>query len=411
MANLSADPKSGVYRIRFRFNGLYANRSLKTKSISVARSIESRINETIRLIDQGRLEIPPKVDPIAFILADGKLRPAAQNTKPVSIRQLLKAYQNRLPSQAKEPNTVSLESTHIKHFLRLLPANKVAGAISSADLQRYVERRLSEERNGRFTSPETVKREIGTFRGIWKWAKNEYVEDDCPSAGIIQGKADAKPPFMLRSEIEHRISRGGLSEIQVKDLWSSLYLTLGETKDFLSHAKAVNRHPFVYPMLVFVANTGVRRSEMIRVQIDDVDFETRSVIVREKKRSKTKATTFRRVDMNSLLCDVMRDWFQNHPGGQYAFCMPPEAGNVAEQLTRDQARDQFEQTFANSSWDVVRGFHVLRHSFASNLASSGVDQRVIDLWMGHQTEEMRLRYRHLLPSVRSESIEMLVNGD
>lgn len=126
------------------------NRSQKTRHIPVARSIKSRINETIRLIDQGRFEIPPKVDPIAFIQSDGKLRPAAQNAKPVSIRQLLKVYQDRLPSQAKEPNTVSLESTHIKYFLPLLPANKVAGAISSAELQRDVEKRLSKKHNGRF---------------------------------------------------------------------------------------------------------------------------------------------------------------------------------------------------------------------------------------------------------------------
>ncbi len=51
-----------------------------------------------------------------------------------------------------------------------------------------------------------------------------------------------------------------------------------------------------------------------------------------------------------------------------------------------------------SKWEVLRGFHVFRHSFASNCAAQGIDQRLIDAWMGHQTEEMRKRYRHLLPS-------------
>ena len=44
---------------------------------------------------------------------------------------------------------------------------------------------------------------------------------------------------------------------------------------------------------------------------------------------------------------------------------------------------------------VQVGFHTYRHSFASNLAARGVDQRIIDEWMGHQTEAMRKRYRHL----------------
>jgi site-specific recombinase XerD len=38
------------------------------------------------------------------------------------------------------------------------------------------------------------------------------------------------------------------------------------------------------------------------------------------------------------------------------------------------------------------GFHLPRHPFSSNLARAGVDDRVIDHFMGHQTEEMRRRY-------------------
>ena len=54
------------------------------------------------------------------------------------------------------------------------------------------------------------------------------------------------------------------------------------------------------------------------------------------------------------------------------------------------------------------GFHTYRHSFASNLAAAGVDQRVIDEFMGHTTEAMRKRYRHLFPSTRRAAIEKLV---
>ena len=50
-------------------------------------------------------------------------------------------------------------------------------------------------------------------------------------------------------------------------------------------------------------------------------------------------------------------------------------------------------------------FNRYRHSFASNLAAAGVDQRVIDEFMGHQTEPMRKRYRHLFPKTRRSAIE------
>jgi hypothetical protein len=48
--------------------------------------------------------------------------------------------------------------------------------------------------------------------------------------------------------------------------------------------------------------------------------------------------------------------------------------------------------------------HVLRHSFISALASEGVDQRVIDETVGHQSEEQRKRYRHLYPKVMRDAI-------
>ncbi|MBY0459079.1 MAG: site-specific integrase, partial [Gemmataceae bacterium] len=57
-----------------------------------------------------------------------------------------------------------------------------------------------------------------------------------------------------------------------------------------------------------------------------------------------------------------------------------------------------------SKWHVLRGYHAFRHSFASNLAAAGVDQRVIDELMGHTTVEMQKRYRHLFPDQRRQAV-------
>ncbi|MEM6799407.1 MAG: tyrosine-type recombinase/integrase [Planctomycetota bacterium] len=70
----------------------------------------------------------------------------------------------------------------------------------------------------------------------------------------------------------------------------------------------------------------------------------------------------------------------------------------------DTARYRFNKALAGSKWSKLPGLHVLRYSFASNLAAGGVDQRIIDEWMGHQTEEMRRRYRHLFPDQQREAL-------
>ena len=170
------------------------------------------------------------------------------------------------------------------------------------------------------------------------------------------------------------------------------------------------RHPFIYPMFVLAAHTGARRSEMLRSKIDDLDFDSKTVLIREKKRVRGKRTT-RRVPMSSLLCDVLANCLARHPGGPFTFCHKPSEqdsggnGSGFRPLTRDDAHDHFKRTLAGSKWEKLRGWHVFRHSFCSNCAARGVDQRLINAWVGHQTEEMVRRYRHLIPDQQRDAIE------
>jgi hypothetical protein len=121
VASIQQDPKSKTFRIRFRFGGRRYFRSLKTTEFKVAQSILGRVEETLRLIEQGRLEIPAKADPGKFILSDGKITSDRPRKLSISLKELLEVYQKRLPYGAKETSTVSMEKTHIKNFLRLLP--------------------------------------------------------------------------------------------------------------------------------------------------------------------------------------------------------------------------------------------------------------------------------------------------
>ena len=52
----------------------------------------------------------------------------------------------------------------------------------------------------------------------------------------------------------------------------------------------------------------------------------------------------------------------------------------------------------------MRGLHVLRHSMISCMAASGIDQRIIDDIVGHTSEEMRRRHRHLTPQIKSQAV-------
>jgi integrase len=168
-----------------------------------------------------------------------------------------------------------------------------------------------------------------------------------------------------------------------------------------------------------------------------------TVVLQEKKRSRKQRTT-RRVPLTPFLAAVLKGWLAEHPGCSHLFCQDSEVfcskkrsrttghqdetkratttkGRMAtvqvrghrpgqEPRTKDEVHDHFKRTLANSKWAVVSGWHCFRHSFILLCASEGVDQRLIDEWVGHQTEEQRKRYRHLLPSTQQQAIRS-VFGD
>ena len=413
MASIEFDEASGRYRVRFRYGGRPYKRSLKTTEKREAEGVVGRVEETIRLLERGRLEIPPDADPGVFILSDGKLNGKLTADQAHTLESLFDLYPKSLPDGAKAQTTRKTEETHISHLSRHLKLSRLAQTVTTADMQTYIDRRLRDKYRDKPTGPITVKKEVATFRLIWNWAVAQgYLTGPAPTKGLRYPKAEEKPPFMTREQIEKIIKRGGLTVEKQSVLWECLFLTIAEVQEVLDHVKTTAQHPFIYPMFVFAAHTGARRSEIVRSHVDDFDFHSRTVQIREKKRDHDKSLTYRRVRMSDLVMKVMQEWFSQHPGGQFTISEPVKimrgkTREIGVPLTRSEAHDHFKRTLANSKWSKLRGFHVFRHSFASNLAAAGVDQRIIDRWMGHQTEEMRKRYQHLLPDQQKQAIDLI----
>ena len=139
---------------------------------------------------------------------------------------------------------------------------------------------------------------------------------------------------------------------------------------------------------------------MFRALIEDVADGW--VTLREKKRNRDTAISFRSVPLNDELAPILEAWLNDHPGGHQLFCK-----NNGQPLDDRTSREAFAAATKNSKWSVLHGYHVLRHSFASNLARSGrASAAEIDELLGHQTEEMRYRYKHLFPEDKMRAVSM-----
>lgn len=404
---------SGRYHVRFRYAGMSFKRSVKTSSEKEARSVLGRIEETLRLLERGSLAIPADADPGTFILSDDKRKGKPTPPKIRTLGELFTVYKENLPVGAKEQTTLDGEEIHIQHLLRHLGSKRRVQAMAVHDLQTYVSKRSHDKWQGKLISGDTIKKEITTFRLIWNWAVRQgYLNEKPPVNGIEYPKRDERPPFMSWTEIERKVARSSLSAGQQDELWACLFLTQEQIDEVLKFVKREAQYAFIYSMFTFAAHTGARRSEILRSRVDDFNFDEGTVQIREKKKRRDLRITFRRVELTPLLDEVMRSWFKIHPGGDFTITPPlsmprGKLREVYSPLTVGEARDHFKRTLAGSQWKKIRGFHVFRHSFASNAAYAGVAEPVIDAWMGHQTEEMRRRYRHLFPAQRRSAIELV----
>ncbi len=55
----------------------------------------------------------------------------------------------------------------------------------------------------------------------------------------------------------------------------------------------------------------------------------------------------------------------------------------------------------------AQGLALSPPQFYFKFASKGIDQRMIDEWVGYTTESMRRRYRHLFPSSQKTAMKEL----
>lgn len=201
-----------------------------------------------------------------------------------------------------------------------------------------------------------------------------------------------RPAFRTVAEVQAIIDRGSLTPAEERDLWECIYLSPTEVAGLLAVVKERARDPGSFLLHALPAYTGMRRGEVLRLTWADVDLDGRLVRARSRKQSRRRTETVRAIDLHPDLVRILADWKERQAKGQVVVADPATGGPLGS----GRANPLFWQALrgtdwcldAKSNWYKI-GFHTYRHSFVSNLAAAGVDQRVIDEWVGHSTDAMR----------------------
>ena len=131
--------------------------------------------------------------------------------------------------------------------------------------------------------------------------------------------------------------------------------------------------------------TGLRISECLNLQVEDVDLEESLIHVRNGKGNKDRT-----VPINSKLKELLMDYKANwRVASDYFF-----ATGISGSLSRTSVARVFRETTKLLGWKKTVSAHILRHSFASKLVQNDVHLVKISKLLGHSSLKTTSIYVH-----------------
>jgi hypothetical protein len=192
------EKRGSSHRIKFRYAG---------KNHQVAAL--ARLEDTLKLLARGRVDLPEGADLGLFLLSDARLGKKPEARRAWTLADLIAhppggRQGGEHPGGGADP-------------LRPPPAG-ARGQLSlpqatAATPQEYVDKRGREAYRGRPINARTVRKELVTLQTVWNWAHRQgHLPTPCPARGLAYPKTADKPPFRTYDQVQAVVGRGAHRE-------------------------------------------------------------------------------------------------------------------------------------------------------------------------------------------------------
>ena len=138
-------------------------------------------------------------------------------------------------------------------------------------------------------------------------------------------------------------------------------------------------------ILFIIYSAGLRISEAIRLQKNDINFDRKLIHIRKAKGNKERYTM-----LSENAIDLLHTYVKEYKPSNYLF-----EGQYGDQYSDSSIRNIFNTAVKKAKLPKKGGPHILRHSFATHLLEQGVDIRYIQVLLGHSSSKTTEIYTHV----------------
>lgn len=322
--------KKHIYCADFWYDGQHRRRSLRTRNFKMARQRAIKLEAELQ---DGQYRLAPRRKPI---------------------HEAIKAFLRHLETEDRQPKTLVRYRGILGVFRDF---SEQHGAVNVAQVTPELVDEYRAERK-KVLKPKSMLNEGTLLKGFLKWC----VQRDILTINPIANMKFSRPKPVLR---------GGPSLEQINRI--------------LAAARQPRR-----TQLAVLAFTGMRSGELRRLRPEDVDMKGNWIQIVSREGGRTKTGYSRKVPIHDQLRPLLtalsnrqRPWlFTAPPSRQY-----PDGNH---QISTKHFNEELLTIFRKLGIPAGRegGFttHSMRHSFEAISVNAGIPQRVIDTWLGHQSD-------------------------
>ena len=177
-----------------------------------------------------------------------------------------------------------------------------------------------------------------------------------------------------------------------------LWFTMQQMLDILAAKKGL-----YHVLFATAAGTGMRAGELLGLRVQDVDLESRMIMVNQsswdgKIQSTKSENADRTIGIDDSLAQLLREWIGTRKDG-YVF--PSRRGTTL----------RVGNVVKRELWPVLevlkierKGLHAFRHFRVTALVEAGVPAHTIKAWIGHGSDRMVARYTHSRPAYHQQHL-------